>query len=277
METKTATQTETIIAEMMTENTGRSILDSGGQNGRGWQQAQKAVGEKSAVDYYKETPEVTMEVSGNDTDGYTLDYFTISTFHWLVQSADYCPTMQRRFDLWLAISQGESFGTGTLSEMQEFAELVADGSHYEKPMVVNTYNHENDLSDIVQYVQFRYDDMDYALIQIHRGADARGGYTYAKAFQVNESFGCNTHANIVVNNENATDWIAEQSNNDCWSFNDYKMPEEHLELVKRSEAIADGLTDWRNPYKFASINKENATLHSVCGLTVTGYMPYLGG
>ena len=47
----------------------------------------------------------------------------------------------------------------------------------------NSFNWDSDLSQDIQY-QFLYiDNACYVLIQIHNGADARGGYTSAKLFK----------------------------------------------------------------------------------------------
>ena len=47
----------------------------------------------------------------------------------------------------------------------------------------NTYNGDSDLSQILQGATILIDDEYYWLIQIHGGADARGGYTNAKLFK----------------------------------------------------------------------------------------------
>jgi hypothetical protein len=49
-----------------------------------------------------------------------------------------------------------------------------------------SYNHENNLSQDIQYIVWRWRDENYALIQIHNGADARGGLTAPRAFDVFE-------------------------------------------------------------------------------------------
>ena len=47
----------------------------------------------------------------------------------------------------------------------------------------NTYNGDSDLSQILQGANLTINDEHYVLIQIHGGADARGGYTDAKLFK----------------------------------------------------------------------------------------------
>jgi hypothetical protein len=76
---------------------------------------------------------------------------------------------------------------GVSAKHQAFLESIG----YDKnPREWNTYNGESDLSQTLQGVSLRlfvdgqYED--YALIQIHNGADVRGGYTDAKLFKVND-------------------------------------------------------------------------------------------
>jgi hypothetical protein len=63
--------------------------------------------------------------------------------------------------------------------------LYGDG----EPMVVNTYNHENLLSQVLQYVYFETDDNSYVILSIHGGCDVRGGYTRPRVFELNDSDG----------------------------------------------------------------------------------------
>lgn len=50
----------------------------------------------------------------------------------------------------------------------------------------NTYNGDSDLSQTLQGSNIIINDDEYVLIQIHNGADVRGGYTDAKLFKVTE-------------------------------------------------------------------------------------------
>ncbi len=72
--------------------------------------------------------------------------------------------------------------------MQEFAEIIDDGSESENILggVTNTCNHENVLSQDLQYIGFLYKDKTYILLQIHNGADLRGGYTKPQILEVPE-------------------------------------------------------------------------------------------
>lgn len=50
----------------------------------------------------------------------------------------------------------------------------------------NTYNYDNKLSQIIQFLTFNYEGLDYVLLQIHNGCDVRSGYTYPQVFELND-------------------------------------------------------------------------------------------
>tara|TARA_R110000796_G_scaffold206733_1_gene323056 strand:- start:458 stop:1093 length:636 start_codon:yes stop_codon:yes gene_type:complete len=161
---------------MLTENTGTHMLDSGGANGRGWQRNQK----KTIEDFENEQEEV-----------YQLDakykeiYRTVSVFHYLTNNlevdniCEHFNNLQNAFDNWDADADvcGVSF--------QAF-EYLQNNFDIELQRSWNTYNGESDLSQILQGANITINDEEYILIQIHNGADARGGYTDAKLFKLEE-------------------------------------------------------------------------------------------
>ena len=54
----------------------------------------------------------------------------------------------------------------------------------DQPLCINTYNHEDWLSQTLQYIGFSVEDQRVALMQIHQGCDVRGGYTPPSYFDV---------------------------------------------------------------------------------------------
>lgn len=172
---KNYTQIQKLVFKMITENTGVHFLDSGFSNGRHWQRNAK----KTIEDFANEPAELYIK-DRND------DYIqrTVSVFHYI--SAMYeldsiCDKFNRiKSNDW----DGDFYGVS--AKHQAFLEDIG----YDKnPREWNTYNGESDLSQTLQGVSLRlfvdgqYED--YALIQIHNGADVRGGYTDAKLFKVN--------------------------------------------------------------------------------------------
>jgi hypothetical protein len=82
-------QTSKVIYEMLTENTGKHFLDSGGEDGRHWQHNQK----RSFKDFKNEP-----EISKDD------DIITKSLFHHLNESCTYLPKLTNQFNDWIYIS-----------------------------------------------------------------------------------------------------------------------------------------------------------------------------
>lgn len=161
----THTQTQEVIASMLVENTGIHMLDSGGSMGRHWQ---RNAG-KTVADFVAE-PQASIDRFG----------VTLSVFHFLSSSLDYAPEMQKQFEAFCANDDD-----GWLSLAQRFFtdELwVSD----DKVDTWNTYNGESALSQCVQCVCAPYEGKTLALVQVHNGADVRGGYTAPKAFFVKD-------------------------------------------------------------------------------------------
>lgn len=170
-----------IVATMLTENTGRALLDSGGAYGRNWEQNQ-------GKDFDR-TPPYSLEartwVSNQDVRKLELTA-TIDLYHWMDRNFKYCPTIDRA--LQRAIKAQKNEDKYEMEIMQDFAKQHGTGEWpWEKVQVTNTYNHDCDLSQTIQYVA--YSDPEYGsvyLIQVHGGCDVRGGYTSPKAFTCSE-------------------------------------------------------------------------------------------
>ena len=174
-------ETKQLVYKMLTENTGKHFLDSGGTDGRMWQRNQR----KTMQDFENEDEEL-----------YQLDakykeiYRTVSVFHYLTNNLeidDICEEFNRlqdENDNWDASpwdSKCNLYGVSI-----EAYEMLDELHDIEIHRTWNTYNGESDLSQILQGASLTIDDEDYVLIQIHNGADARGGYTDAKLFKMEE-------------------------------------------------------------------------------------------
>lgn len=169
------TETERIIAEMLWENTGVHILDSGGAYGRHWQKNRQ-------IKDFRKTPRVRVEVW---KDGEVIA--NVNVFHYLVAYLErtreceilermlysYAESEEHQHDPWLAI-------------MEDFAEEILVNLGYDVHPTVNTYNYENVLSQVLQYIIFENEDKTYIMLQIHNGCDVRGGYTAPRIFEVVE-------------------------------------------------------------------------------------------
>jgi len=201
----TATQTDTTdttadkLAEMLQENTGRSILDSGGEQqpdgsfrygyGRHWERNQ-------GVDLEAQ-PEGQLEfwLRGEEADILA----TVNVYHFLKDRLEYNEELDDRYrefaehegvELWLP--SAEAF----VESLDGAGGIYGEGD----PVTVNTYNGEDLLSQTIQYVYWCDDDGAHVLLQIHGGCDVRGGYTDPVAFDVTDYEGLsifdNAHASI---------------------------------------------------------------------------------
>ena len=167
-------RTKEIIFGMLTENTGAHFLDSGGAYGRAWERNQG----KTMADFEAEPEQsFTYNKRGNYLER------TVSVFHYLSQLqtdwiCDYFNAMP--CGDWDADNE-EVYG---VSQFQwDWLNLKCE---VEVNYGFNTYNGDSDLSQILQGSWLRINDEPYLLLQVHGGCDARGGYTNAKLFQLNE-------------------------------------------------------------------------------------------
>ena len=159
--------TANLIHTMLTTSTGTHMLDSGGDNGRHWQRNQS----KSLADFNAE-PEAVLEwYCTRDDAGNIIEAHpevTVSLFHKLTSGViwqdDYCRTSSEQSE-WL--------------DMRWFVQPHGSEGW-------NTYNWENNFSQVIQGHNLELEGEHYVLIQIHNGADVRGGYTDAKLFRLND-------------------------------------------------------------------------------------------
>lgn len=224
-------KTSQVIAEMLKENTGRHILDSGGAYGRHW--------EKNQIRDFDSEPESVIEFSIY-ADNELEVLITHNVYHWLNEKLEYESNWDKCFHNWaeLDINKDKHW----LELMEEFSDYVESlgytisGIHGEgNPVTVNTYNGEDLLSQTLQYTYFNveYDpDIDeqtgltsgieLALLQIHGGCDVRGGYTAPRAFEVLEEYALfdSARAGIFCNECNAN-WYTD----DGYHFYGDTMPD----------------------------------------------------
>ncbi len=167
------TKTAKVLQAMLTENTGIHMLDSGGAYGRAWQ-------ENQGRDFEAE-PAATISVE----EGYIE--IRRSTYHFLKECLEFDEAMtDRLYDFAKVEDADERAPWLILMEMFVEEGIEATGIYGEgKPLTVNTYNHDSLLDQVIQYVYFEIDEQGYVLLQIHEGADIRGGYTAPKAFRCN--------------------------------------------------------------------------------------------
>jgi len=172
------TQTQQAVYEMLTENTGKHFLDSGGDNGRHWQRNQK----KTHLDFINEEE---IQIERFDKDDVLI---TKSLYHHLNETCEYLPQLTNQLNDWINENKYDAINnpegrSNVWCDVEEFiSEFVSD----DKIHCVYTYNFENVLSQDIQYLHFGSDiyDNDIIALSIHNGADARGGLTDYRFFKV---------------------------------------------------------------------------------------------
>lgn len=162
------TNYEAVIKSMLTEGTGRHMLDSGGAYGRHWEENQKnSPWEKDRLNVYDE-------------------FVVMNIYDWLVNSDIGLErtdnTCEREKDFYEFCDDSGSW----LSDMEDYAEMHNKNSErgfYGDVVRNNTYNGEfHSLSQCVQTVSWNEEGTYYVLLQVHQGADIRGGYTKPRLF-----------------------------------------------------------------------------------------------
>lgn len=229
----TGTPTEVILKKMLTESTGASILDSGSAYGRNWQRnqgldfdAEEAVTLRFSVcggsldiefqhnvyHWLKERLEYNEELDAifhgrflKERDADSKDWLELmNEFPEYLstikeepeyEDGDECPNCDGTLGKG---EDGELYCTGECgaifegaSKFGEFGGIYGEG----KPVCINTYNGEDALSQVLQYVLFSGEYGDFVVLQIHGGCDVRGGYTKPRVF----SFGNLTELDILDN------------------------------------------------------------------------------
>ena len=133
------------------------------------------------------------DFENEDDELYQLDakykeiHRTVSVFHYLTNNLeidDICEEFNRLQDEsnnWDA--KCDLYGVSTEAYEHINGEYVVDIER-----TWNTYNGESDLSQILQGANLTIEYEGYILIQIHNGADARGGYTDAKLFKLEDEY-----------------------------------------------------------------------------------------
>jgi hypothetical protein len=164
------TRTERRIAELLTENTGRHFLDSGGAYGRNWE---RNVGRDFAAEPATRITEVGV---------YRDDEATIlvchNLFHWLrdrVELDDDAAALQADLEAF-AEEYEDDHWLSIVDRWIEERGMTSEGT-------VNTYNGEDLLSQVLQYHLFHIDNGSFVALQIHGGCDVRGGYTDPQVFR----------------------------------------------------------------------------------------------
>jgi len=176
-----STTTEKIIYEMITEDTGKHFMDSGGDNGRHWQRNKT----KSIEDFENEKL-LSFDIDNDTTFDKVVDniwdHFSSSTYKHLTEYLEYDESITNELNQYLK----ENDLYNNLAGVDEFIEM-REGNN--KVAWELTFNHENIFT---QDFQFAWSDngdiynVEYIILATHNGADVRGGYSDYKVFKITD-------------------------------------------------------------------------------------------
>jgi hypothetical protein len=170
------TETETRLYEMLTENTGIAMMDSGMSDGRHWQQNQKLTG----ADFLSR-PKATLETEYGT-------YPTLDLFHFLNDRLTLSTKAKElEADFRAFVDDDNALSYRDIEAMETWAGFAHEGTE-KNPTVANSYNWDNYLSQTIQYVTFENSGRYFVLLQIHGGADVRGGYTLPQIFEMDSEY-----------------------------------------------------------------------------------------
>lgn len=165
-----------IIKNMMCENTGKNLLDSGDIYGRHYEENQNGIMTgPQKVDFWtdgeKET-ELNPIVPLYDFLTYSLEIDEEANIY------------NNRFYNYIGAHDLDPYG---VYDIEETIKVIGEESGYSKMEMINTYKYESVLSQVIQFILFSdgYDNV-YICLQIHNGCDVRGGYTLPKIFYVQD-------------------------------------------------------------------------------------------
>jgi hypothetical protein len=211
------TTTKQIIASMLTENTGRALCDSGGYPK--YDKSGHYVG--STYGYgraFERNQDVDFEKLPSTTTRFSVRVGRLeiemehNVYHWLAQRCEIDTKLDAIFHGEFLKENDPENSKNWLELMDAFPDWVAqwvtwdydvtsadqeescDDVYFEvggvygegKPFCVNTYNNEDMLSQVIRYVYFTWDKEEYVVLQIHGGADVRGGYSTPHVFKCGE-------------------------------------------------------------------------------------------
>ncbi len=161
----TYTETEKILYNMLTENTGAHILDSGGAYGRHWQQ-NRGIADFNSIPSVKthKMYGARKHVFAIVNDIATYDKAVDCKFH------KFAAAPENRDKLWV-------------ENMEEFAETYNEDD-WLKDHGANTYGFESYCGNQeMQYDFLTIDGHTYIVLQFHGGCDIREGYTTPHVFE----------------------------------------------------------------------------------------------
>ena len=221
--------TQEVIFGMLTENTGRHMLDSGGSDGRAWQR-----NAMKTIEDFRAEPEAYFE-------GGEYPEVGKSTFWLLVNNLEHDQGLTAAYhefakaypeESWLEINELWLDKLGVPGEGGDF--------YSDSRFTFNTYNwSDNWLGDqTLQGTGFGMGGRPYLILQVHGGADVRGGYTKPQVFELVEGLDgfimAGQDANFSCNAENCSNRLSMRG---CYELELIDENWDRLETFKDLEEV----------------------------------------
>jgi hypothetical protein len=153
---------------ILTTGTGQHMLDSGGAYGRHWQRNQLR-----SLESFKEEEVATLDEWGS---------LTIPLFHHLWEALN-VTSLSEALDADFQAFSKDREGS-YMEDSEAFIKHIGAEAGYSE----NSYNRDSCLSQVIQYQTFALGNRDYVALQIHQGADVRGGYTRPYIFELADEY-----------------------------------------------------------------------------------------
>lgn len=164
-----------VIKNMMCEDTGRNLLDSGDAYGRHYEENKKngIMTGPQKVDFW--------------TDGEKETELNpiVPLYDFLTYNLEVDGDSERFEDEFYNYIKVNDLNPYSVYDIEETIKVIGEYSGYGDLEMINTYNYGSILSQTIQFIMFSdgYDNI-YVCLQIHNGCDVRGGYTLPKIFYV---------------------------------------------------------------------------------------------
>lgn len=201
--------TSNLIEQMMVENTGKALCDSGDVYGRNYERNQQNginKSEISAIDFYLDEENKSIE----------LDQ-TVNIYNFLTKHLERTFTAENIEEILYKVCEEQNISVFSIWEIQdlfkgdflggyvydnyydentddytddfylgEIPYELSPSPYFRDFEWINTYNGEEYVSQTLQFMCFTDGLNDYVLLQIHGGCDVRGGYTAPRVFEIND-------------------------------------------------------------------------------------------
>src|SRR5271157_2049449 len=196
---------------MLKENTGVALCDSGWAYGRNWERNQKIDFDKQPYSVCKFDDYISIE--------HNLYHWLCENLTWDKEANEILKNLQKRIkksggNTWDVVEmfpeffrkwqQRKELGEGTIRLVNDklvCSDFLDGGLEFIDRD--NTYNHDNFLSQDIQFTYFKFDtydsyDFGYLILQIHGGCDIRGGYTDPQVFSLNTEYSIGNYDNASI-------------------------------------------------------------------------------